>query len=81
MKYYISKPISHKLDERIVVGIKETDSDAVLVDTLQDADICIFQHGWTKSKVCVNDYHTARNKHIERRESYIYTDKYTVKLN
>lgn len=81
MKYYISKPISHKLDERIVLGIKEMDSDAIFVETLQDADICVFQNGWTKSKVCANEYHMARNKHIARREAYFFTDKYSVKPN
>ena len=48
MKYFISKPKSHKLDERIIAGIKEIDSEAVIVQTLQDADIAVFQHGWTK---------------------------------
>ena len=81
MKYYVSKPVSHKLDERILVGIKEIDSEAEFVDTLQDADICVFQSGWTKSKVCVADYHLSRDNHIERRESYLFTDKYSAKLN
>lgn len=81
MKYYISKPKSHKLDERIVTGIQEMDSEAVFVKSLQDADICVFQNGWTKSNICVSDYHLARNKHIERREAYLYTDRYSVKLN
>ena len=81
MKYYISKPASHKLDETIITGIKRIDIDAVLVDELRDADICVFQKGWTKSKLCVADYHMARELRIERREGYIYTDKYTVKLN
>ena len=81
MKYFISKPKSHKLDERIIAGIKEIDSEAVIVQTLQDADIAVFQHGWTKSKTCITDYHSARDRHIERRESYLYTDRYSVKLN
>ena len=46
MKYYISKPISHKLDDSIVIGVKEMDSEAVFVKSLYDADICIFQKGW-----------------------------------
>ena len=81
MKYFISKPKSHKLDERIIAGIKEIDSEAVIVQTLQDADIAVFQHGWTKSRTCITDYHSARDRHIERRESYLYTDRYSVKLN
>lgn len=81
MKYYISKPVSHKFDESIVSGIKEIDSEAVFVKTLNDADICVFQKGWTKSKVCVADYHLARDKHIKREEAYIFTNRYTVKMN
>ena len=60
MKYYISKPVSHKLDERITKGIKRMDSKAVFVGNLYEADICVMQKGWTKSKVCVADYHLAR---------------------
>ena len=81
MKYYISKPVSHKLDERIVSGIKEIDSESEFVKTLQDADVCVFQNGWTKSKVCVAEYHLARDKHIDRKEAYLFTDRYSVKLN
>ena len=81
MKYYIIKPTSHKLDERIVAGIKRMDSDAVFVKTLLDADICVFQKGWTKSKVCMNDYHIAKDNHIKCEEAYLFTDKYYVKLN
>ena len=81
MKYYISKPKSHNLDERIIAGIREMDSEAVIVQTLQEADIAVFQHGWTKSTTCISDYHLARDKHIGRRESYLYTDRYSVKLN
>lgn len=39
------------------------------------------QKGWTKSKVCVADYHLARDKHIKREEAYVFTDRYTVKMN
>ena len=81
MKYYISKPVSHKLDERIVSGIKEIDSESEFVETLQDADVCVFQNGWTKSKVCVAEYHLARDKHIDRKEAHLFTDRYSVKLN
>lgn len=81
MKYYISKPKSHELDIRVVDGIKAMDSEAQLTDTLCEADICVFQSGWTKSKLCIADYLLARDKRIERRESYIYTEKFKVKLN
>ena len=57
------------------------DSEAEFVGNLYNADICVFQKGWTKSKICVADYHLARDKKIERRESYLYTDRYSVKLN
>lgn len=79
--YYISKPKSHKLNEAITDGIKKLDKEAVIVDTLEEADICIFQSGWTKSKKCVLEHHTARDKHIKCREGYLYTDYYCAKLN
>lgn len=81
MKYYISKPNSYKLDELLVEGIKSMDPEAEFVINLYNADIAVFQKGWTKSRVCVADYHLARDRHIERKESYLYTDKYTIKLN
>lgn len=81
MKYYISKPKSHKLNKDILSGIKHTDSDAIFVSKLCDADICVMQKGWTKSKTCIAEYHLARELNIERREGYLYTDKFTVKLN
>ena len=81
MKYYISKPKSHKLDEDLVDGIKSLDSETVIVDSLEKADVCVFQKGWTKSKTCVSEYHMARDKRIERKEGYLYKDKYRAKLN
>lgn len=81
MKYYISKPKSHKLDEEIINGIKHTDSEAIIVDSIEKADICVFQSGWTKSKTCVSEYHTARDKKIKCAEGYLYKDKFYAKLN
>lgn len=81
MKYYISKPTSHKTDERLIEGIKSVDSEAEFVGNLYKADIAVFQKGWTKSKICVADYHLASDRRIERREAYLYTDKYKAKLN
>ena len=72
MKYYISKPVSHKLDESLIEGIKQVDSEAEFVKILNEADIVVFQKGWTKSKTCVAEYHLARDKHIERRKAYFY---------
>lgn len=81
MKYYISKPASYKLDELLIEGIKQMDSEAEFVKNLYEADIVVFQKGWTKSKICVADHHLARDKHIERREAYIYTDRFSAKTN
>lgn len=81
MKYFISKPSSHKLDDNIVVGIKEMDAEANFVTNLDEADICVMQKGWTKSKICVVDYHFAREKNITIRESYLYTDRFNAKTN
>lgn len=81
MKYYVSKPKSHKLNETMITGIKHMDSDAVFVNKLCEADICVMQHGWTKSKLCVKEYHLARELKITRREGYLYTDKYKAKIN
>jgi len=81
MIYYISKPASHKLDKSIIKGIMEVDPKAVFCKNLNEADICVFQKNWTKSRICVAEHHLARDKHIKREEAYIYTDKYTAKLN
>lgn len=81
MKYYISKPKSHKLDEDILNGIRRTDGEAIIVDSLEKADICVLQNGWTKSRICVSEYHMARDKKIKRVEGYLYKDKYYAKLN
>lgn len=81
MKYYIIKPKSHKLNETMTNGIRHVDKDAVFVNKLCDADICVMQRGWTKSKTCIAEYHLARELRIKRREGYIYTDKYVAKLN
>ena len=52
MKYYISKPNAHKLDEDILNGIQRTDGEVVIVDSLEKADVCVFQNDWTKSRFC-----------------------------
>ena len=38
MKYYISKPKTHKLDELLVSGIKESDPEAIFVESLEKSD-------------------------------------------
>ena len=77
----INSADNSKRDEAIVDGIKSTDSEAQFTESIHEANICVFQSGWTKSKICIAEYHLARDKHIERREGYIYTDKVVVKLN
>lgn len=79
MKYYVSKPKSHKLDKSIITGVKSIDPEAIFVDTLHDADIVIFQKGWIRSQICISEHHLARDKHIKCREAYLYTDKYVAR--
>ena len=81
MKYYISKPKTHKLDEQLVSGIKETDTEAVFVDEVGKSDICVFQKGWSRSKQCIADYKASFFFGVKRMESYLYTDKISVKFN
>lgn len=81
MKYYIIKPSSHKIDQLLIEGIKRMDKEADIVKTLDEADICVLQKGWTKSKICIAEEHSAREKGKKIREGYIYIDKYKVKLN
>lgn len=81
MKYYICKPKKHKINETMLEGIKRMDSDATFVKNLCQADICVMQQGWTKSKICIKEHHLARELKIARREGYLYTDKYKVHTN
>ena len=79
MKFYISKPKTHKKNEALITGIKALHPDAVFVNDIKDADVCVFQKGWTKSKTCVEEYHFAGNQKIKRVDGYIYTDKCTAR--
>lgn len=81
MKYYISKPNISKTDGNIIKGIKEIDKDCEFVESVEESDICVFQKGWTRSAICIAEYHKARELKKQRRESYIYTDKYKAKIN
>ena len=74
MKYYISKPKTHKLDEQLVSGIKETDTEAIFVESLEKSDICVFQKGWIRSEQCVTDYKNAWLYKIKRYDSHFYTE-------
>ena len=80
MLYYISKPKTHKLDELLVSGIKESDPEALFVESLEKSDICVFQKGWTRSEQCVTDYKNAWLYKIKRYDSHFYTEKWSIKL-
>ncbi len=81
MKIYVIKPKSAEIDERIVAGMLNIDSQAVAVSSLKECDIAILQKGWTRSKNAVQEYHSARELHIPCREGYLYTDKYRAHLS
>lgn len=81
MKYYISKPKAHELDKKLVEGIQRTDNDAEFVANIDEADVCVFQSGWTTSRTCIKERNYTRDKHIKRAEGYVYTEEFKVKLN
>ncbi len=81
MKFYVIKPKSAEVDERIVAGILNIDPQSAAVSSLEECNIAILQKGWTRSKSAVQEYHRARELHIPCREGYAYTDKYKVRLN
>ena len=64
MKYYIIKPSSSKIDDDLIKGLKSIDTAAVFVDNIKEADKCVLQKGWTKSKLAVSEYHMAKENHI-----------------
>lgn len=51
------------------------DENAVIVEDMSDADICVLQDGWTRSKTCIEEYRQAEKVHICVQESYLYTDR------
>ena len=81
MKYYIIKPKSHKVNEDMIKGIKHTDNKASFVSDLNNADICVLQKGWTRSKLSVEEYKQAVSNYKRCCEGYIYTDWIKVELN
>lgn len=81
MKYYIIKPSSSKIDDDLIKGLRSLDAAAIFVDDIKEADKCVLQKGWTKSKLAVSKYHMAKENHIQCDEEYLYTDKYKVHLN
>ena len=54
MRYYVSKPNSHDLDQKLVEGILRSDAKATFVTDINEADICVFQTGWTTSRTCTS---------------------------
>ena len=81
MKFYVIKPKSAEVDERIIIGMLNIDPYPAAVPSLEECDIAILQKGWTRSKSAVQEYHKAQELHIPCREGYMYTDKYSVHLN
>lgn len=81
MKFYVIKPKSAEIDERIIAGMLNIDPQGAAVSSLEECDIAILQKGWTRSKSAVQEYHKAHELHIPCREGYLYTDKYSIHLN
>lgn len=81
MKIYISKPKSHKVNEQVIAGVKHCYGDIEIVKTIQDANMVVFQKGWTRSKVCVAEYREVGRLQIKYEEDYIFLDKYKVHTN
>lgn len=48
---------------------------------IQDADMVVFQKGWTRSKACVAEYREVGRLQIKYEEDYIFLDKYKVHTN
>ena len=78
---YISKPKSHKVNEQVIAGVKHCYGDIEIVKTIRDADMVVFQKGWTRSKACVAEYREVGRLQIKREEDYIFLDKYKVHTN
>lgn len=81
MKYYIIKAKSVSIRENIVQGLNQIDKDAEIVNKIENCDIAILQHGWTRSKTAVAEKNFASLIRKPCREGYVYTDKYKVHLN
>lgn len=81
MRYYVSKPNSHDLDQKLVEGILRSDAKATFVTDINEADICVFQTGWTTSRTCIKERYYTKGKHIKRAEGYVYTEEFKAKPN
>ena len=60
MHYYIIRPKRRKINRNIIRGIFEMDENAVIVEDMSEADICVLQDGWTRSRTCVEEYSRQR---------------------
>ena len=79
MIYYIIKKKCEKEDKNLIAGIKHLDKHAEFTDKLENCDIAVMQHGWTKSKVATHEWNRAvSERHKPCKEGYLYTDKYAV---
>lgn len=81
MHYYIIRPKRRKISKNIIRGIFEMDENAVIVEDMSEADICVLQDGWTRSRTCVEEYRQAEKVHICVQESYLYTDRWIACIN
>lgn len=81
MHYYIIRLKRRKINRNIIRGIFEMDENAVIVEDMSEADICVLQDGWTRSKTCVEEYRQAEKVHICVQESYLYTDRWIACIN
>ena len=70
-KYYISKPVTHKVDPEIIKKIREMDHESEIVKRLEDADVCVFQAGWTKSGVCADEFLYASEHRIRIKDGFL----------
>lgn len=72
MKYYIIMPRFLERDIELEEKIKERDSEAVFVNRMSEADVCVIQHRWCYSPKCANDYAVAKCNKIKCREAREY---------
>ena len=63
-------------------GIRRLDKEAEIVDSLDECDIAVLQHGWTMSRTAVTEKNRASFELRKPcREGYLYTDKYAAHIS
>ncbi len=80
-RYYIIKPKSHSVQQKIIDGIRHIDKEAVIVESFKECDTVIMQHGWTRSKSAIKEYEEAGGLGKRRKESDVYVTFYTAQAN